>query len=78
MKVKLSKWGNSLAVRIPAPLAERIGLEEGAALEIYDEGDTLTLSQVREEPTFKELVSKITENNIHKELDWGTPVGNEK
>lgn len=33
MKVILSKWGNSLAVRIPAGLARDLSLENGASLE---------------------------------------------
>jgi len=27
--MKVAKWGNSLAVRIPADVAERVGLKEG-------------------------------------------------
>jgi antitoxin MazE len=33
MKVILSKWGNSLAVRIPAGLARDLSLKSGASLE---------------------------------------------
>ncbi|MCX7179906.1 MAG: AbrB/MazE/SpoVT family DNA-binding domain-containing protein [Proteobacteria bacterium] len=33
MKVILSKWGNSLAVRIPAGLVRELSLKDGAALE---------------------------------------------
>lgn len=33
MKVILSKWGNSLAVRIPARLVRDLSLKNGAALE---------------------------------------------
>ncbi|MEL7465279.1 MAG: AbrB/MazE/SpoVT family DNA-binding domain-containing protein [Pseudomonadota bacterium] len=29
----VSKWGNSLAVRLPAKLVKELGLEEGDALE---------------------------------------------
>jgi antitoxin MazE len=27
--MKVSKWGNSLAIRIPAEVAQKIGLQEG-------------------------------------------------
>ena len=33
MKLKVSKWGNSLAVRIPAEYARQVGIEEGDSLE---------------------------------------------
>lgn len=32
--VKVSKWGNSLAVRLPADLVRRLGLKEGEEIEI--------------------------------------------
>jgi antitoxin MazE len=30
--MKVSKWGNSLAIRLPAELVERLGLKEGDEL----------------------------------------------
>jgi len=33
MDLKLAKWGNSLALRIPSEIVRRLGLHEGAALE---------------------------------------------
>src|SRR5688572_22608353 len=34
MKTKIAKWGNSLALRVPQPLAEEVGLKEGAEVEL--------------------------------------------
>ena len=34
MKAQMVKWGNSLAVRIPKPVAEKAKLKEGDSLEI--------------------------------------------
>ena len=36
--MQLSKWGNSLAVRIPAAVVEALGLEEGDEIEIHVAG----------------------------------------
>lgn len=33
MNLHISKWGNSLAVRIPAELARRIGLKDGHTIQ---------------------------------------------
>jgi antitoxin MazE len=33
MKLLIAKWGNSLALRIPADIVRRLGLREGAAVE---------------------------------------------
>lgn len=34
MSMRVSKWGNSLAVRIPAPVVEALNLKEGDDIEI--------------------------------------------
>lgn len=33
-KVRVSRWGNSLAIRLPKSLSEKLNLKEGDALEI--------------------------------------------
>ncbi|MGH7005768.1 MAG: AbrB/MazE/SpoVT family DNA-binding domain-containing protein, partial [Alphaproteobacteria bacterium] len=43
MKTRVSRWGNSLAIRIPKTYAKRAGLEEGAAVEITARGDSITI-----------------------------------
>ena len=41
--VHILKWGASLAVRIPKPIAEQWGVEEGSAIEMVSRGDVLVL-----------------------------------
>jgi antitoxin MazE len=36
--MQVAKWGNSLAVRLPAALVEALELKEGDQIEIYVEG----------------------------------------
>jgi antitoxin MazE len=36
--VQVSKWGNSLAVRLPKDVVERLGLKEGDELDVAIEG----------------------------------------
>lgn len=43
MKVKVAKWGNSLAVRVPKPLAKDLGLSAGREVELRQSGSRLTL-----------------------------------
>jgi len=78
MKVKLSRWGNSLAVRIPSPIAEKARLREGVSVDIEAVGDgSLRLTPLKHAPSIDELVAAITDENRHEEADWGSPVGNE-
>ena len=37
--MQVSKWGNSLAVRLPAAVVDALGLKEGDQIEIRVEGD---------------------------------------
>jgi antitoxin MazE len=78
MKVKLARWGNSLAVRIPSPVAEEAQLREGISVDITAVPDGgLRLTPLRGSLTIEELVAEITDDNRHDETDWGEPVGNE-
>jgi antitoxin MazE len=78
MNQYVKKWGNSLAVRIPARLSAVIGLEADDAVEIREEDGKLVIEKKgRKHPTLDELLARITPENIHPETDWGPPVGRE-
>jgi antitoxin MazE len=77
MKVKLAKWGNSLAVRIPATIATDVSLKAGSTFEVTVAHGALHLRPLELEPCLDELLSAITPNNLHGEIDFGTPVGKE-
>lgn len=77
-KAQLAKWGNSLAVRIPKNLADEANLREGDRLVLEVEGPgSVAIKAVRRPKTLDQLISQITPENIHKEQDWGEPVGAE-
>jgi antitoxin MazE len=78
MRTQLSKWGNSLALRIPKPVAEAAKLRDGDTLDLDVEGPgSVRLRKPRRKPTLEELVARITDENRHGETDWGQPVGAE-
>jgi antitoxin MazE len=77
MRTQVSKWGNSLGVRIPKAYAEEVGLSEGATVEVKVSGRNLVLVPARREYDLKELVAGITPKNRHAETDWGAPAGKE-
>lgn len=39
MAVQVSKWGNSLAIRLPAAVVEALELKEGDEIEVHVVGD---------------------------------------
>jgi antitoxin MazE len=74
----VSKWGNSLAVRIPLSIAKQAGLSEGDSLGLAIESDgSIVLRPVRRKYDLADLVGRITPKNRHRETDWGQPQGAE-
>lgn len=78
MKTKIQKWGNSLALRIPKAFADEVGLQKETPVEVsLDNGNLIITPVSRPKPTLDQLLAKITEENLHHEVDTGNAVGNE-
>jgi len=77
MKVALQKWGNSLALRIPAGFARQIKVRQGDPVQLSLTDNKLTIQPAK--PCFqaKSLIRKIKKDHLHKETDWGGPRGSE-
>lgn len=74
----VSRWGNSLAIRIPQTIAKQARLNEGDHLELaLDSHGSILLRSTRRKYKLIELVSRITPKNRHQETDWGPPAGRE-
>ena len=74
MIATVSKWGNSLALRIPQPLAAELGIGENSSVSLKIEGDCLC---VEKELSLEELCAMITDDNRHELMDFGPSVGKE-
>jgi antitoxin MazE len=77
MRSRVSQWGNSLAIRIPASFSREIRIEAGDAVELQVADGHLVITPVRTVYTLDELLDGITDENRHDESDWGAPVGGE-
>jgi antitoxin MazE len=78
MIVNVRKWGNSASIRIPAALMQAAMLQFNQELDMREEAGRLILEPVRHAPyDLAALVSGITSDNCHAEMDFGAPVGNE-
>jgi antitoxin MazE len=72
----ISKWGNSLAVRIPRSIAKQAGLNEGDSVSMdLDNQGGVVLRPARPTYELADLVSQITPKNRHRETNWGKPQG---
>lgn len=78
MRAQVVKWGNSLAVRVPKPIADEAKLKAGDSLEIdVDAAGAVQLHRVGRVPTLAKLVSQITPENRYGEIRTGGEVGRE-
>jgi antitoxin MazE len=78
MKTRVQKWGNSLALRIPKSFASEIGLKNGSPVEVSAEDGKLVIAPAaKPQFTLKQLLAKITTENIHHEAETGPAAGNE-
>jgi antitoxin MazE len=73
----INRWGNSLGVRIPLPVATELGLKIGTVVEVTIEDGRAVISPVKKKYTLAELLEGVTPDSIDGEYAWGQPVGNE-
>lgn len=82
MKVKISKWGNSLGLRLPKAAAETAGLTEGSEVDVVVEGrelrlrPTVALKPYRLEDLIAEM-DRLGPENEPETVDWGPDRGSE-
>ena len=75
--MRVTRWGNSLAVRIPKPLAEQVDIAEGSEVELRVADGALTIRPNARSYSLEVLLELVTPENRHDEIDWGEPQGRE-
>ncbi len=73
----VAKWGNSLAIRIPKNVADKINLKEGTAISIDVSDKNIVITPKKPKYTLEELLADASRENFEGEYDWGEPVGEE-
>jgi len=59
MKAQVSKWGNSLAIRLPKAVAATLQVRQGQAVDLRIQGDTVVMRASRRHYTIEELVAEM-------------------
>jgi antitoxin MazE len=70
MRIQVSKWGNSLAVRLPQSLVSSLKLTEGTEIELQISRSGIVMTKAKPRYELSELVKGITRENCHGEYDW--------
>ena len=78
MRTRVQKWGNSLALRIPKAFATEVGLQRETSVELSLSDGKLVITPVTEPKlNLKQLLAKVTKENLHHEVDIGPVTGDE-
>jgi len=76
MEAVVRKWGNSLGIRIPNQIAKELSLKDGSFVDINDKKNEIVIKPIRKS-NLAEMLSLISEQNIHEEIRTSGPVGKE-
>ena len=78
MPAKISRWGNSAAVRLPKEVLEQAGLREGEIVDFKTSDGIVEMRKRR--PPIKELFAEARKQGPlepGEPVDWGPDVGAE-
>ena len=74
----VQRWGNSLAVRIPARLAESLAKREGTQVDLEAKAGVIVVRpRARRRHKLSHLLRTCTRAKLHRESDFGPDVGAE-
>ena len=74
MQVLLSKWGNSLGLRLPKALTAEIGVSEGQKVDVRAENGCIVVEPVRKPFTMEQMMENVTPEAMREAWDWGEDV----
>ena len=75
MQTQVSKWGNSLAVRLPRTVTKEVGLRDGEPVDLSLEGKRIVIAPQRRRYRLSDLMRRVTADNIHDAVETGEPEG---
>ena len=77
MQATIKKWGNSPALRISSSIMELAQLTVNQAVNINVLKGKIIEPIAPKETRLEDLLSRMTQDNIHTEESFGRPVGKE-
>jgi antitoxin component of MazEF toxin-antitoxin module len=78
-RIKIQKIGNDLGINIPTVVANGLSLREGLYVNVQKNGNRIIIEPTKTSASYSltDMLSEITENNIHQSVETGMPTGNE-
>ena len=76
METVVKKWGNSLGIRIPYLIVREFSMKDGSVVDIANNGREIIIRPAQKN-RLAEMLSEITRQNTHKEIETGGAAGKE-
>ena len=78
MEIKLQKWGNSDAIRIPSAFLKSLGLKTNDKIDIHQEEDKIIITKSNKtKVSLKDLFADYHGENQSNDFEWDEPKGKE-
>lgn len=78
MLTKIQKWDGELGVRLPESVVREAAVEEGTPVDVaFSRGQVVISPVPAQKPRLQDLLDQITPENVHGEVEFGEPVGQE-
>ena len=78
---RAQEWGNSTGIRLPKKVLQAAKWQPAQEVTVDIKGRSVVLTPIKptkkDLPSLDELLQAITPENLHDEVDWGSPVGKE-
>ncbi len=76
MRAQISKWGNSLAIRLPKAVVDGLRVREGEAVELLIEDKALVIRPARPHYRLEDLVAAMKHQDQPEIIEF-SPIGEE-
>jgi len=77
METRISKWGNSRAVRVSREVLDRAGIDPDEPVTLSAEAGRIVITPAKRKPLLAQLLAQIKPDDDLGEVDYGAPVGRE-
>lgn len=74
MHAHITKWGNSLGIRIPRILADKIGIRAGTPVDVSLDDHHIVISKSY---SLNSLLEQVNQDNLHEEVQTEPSCGKE-
>ena len=77
MSITTTQVNEDLGLTIPDAFARESGINPNSVVWVRRMGTAIVISASRATSALDDLLSRVTDTNVHKETDFGPPQGNE-